>query len=299
MLENLIANSSPDIKIIPQYDIESCLETDFNLICLHNLANTAMTRRKWIRGGAMLERFIKRPISAFHKSDYKKIYEMDDRPIIIGGIRGYQGLDKAKSILKYFDAIHVNNQDLCDKVLEYGARNAYVIYPGVDMELFKPMPELRPDDFTIGWAGDTSKPMKNWNLIKELGYSYKIASKENFIPHDEMPRFYNSLDVFTHFSSHEGWGRTIIEAMACGLPIVSSSAGAGQLLEPDLVIDGDPREKGWVSRFRNKVEVLRNNPNLRYLVGRENMKNVAPWSWPYITERFEYICRSLIYSGIK
>lgn len=298
---NLIANSSKDIEIIPAYDLLKCVHgrKDIDLICIHNLSHTAMRRRKWIRGGAMLERLIKRPIPAFHKLQHENIYDMENRPIIIGGIRGYNGLHKAKKILKYFDAIHVNNDDLRSKVLEYGAKNAFIHSPGVDMDLFKPMPELRPETFTVGWAGDKNKPVKNWHLIKELGYSYKIASKENFIPHDKMPEFYNGLDVFVHFSSHEGWGMCIIEAMACGLPVVSSSAGVGQILGPEWVIDGDPREKGWLSRFRNKVEVLRNDIVLRKLVGLQNRENVSPWSWPCITRKFEHICRSLIYGGIR
>lgn len=297
MMVNLIANSSKDIEIIPAYDPWICLMQDIDLIVLHNLSHTAMRRRKWVRGGAMLERLIKRPISAFYTSKYDNFYSLKHRPKIIGGIRGYQGLNKARKILKYFDAIHVNNEDLRDKTLEYGARLAYVLYPGVDMELFTPLYGFLSDTFTIGWAGDTTKPVKNWHLIKELGYNYKIASKENFIPHDEMPRFYNSLDVFVHFSSHEGWGRCVMEAMACGLPVVSSSVGSGKLLNPEWVIEGDPREKDWISRFRNKVEILRNDPELRYRVGYRNREHVIPWSWPVIAKRFEHICRSLIYGG--
>jgi len=299
VMRNLIANSSGDFEIIPEYDAWECLDSDYDLICLHNLSHTAMRRKRWIRGGARLEQLLKRSVSAFHTSDFDELYDLPNRPVLMGGIRGYNGLQKARGILKCFDAIHVNNHNLRDEVLKHGARNAYVLYPGVDMELFKPMPELRPDTFTVGWSGDTSKPTKNAHLIHSLGYRNKIASKEYFIPHDEMPKFLNSLDVYVHFSSHEGWGMGVIEAMACGLPIVSSSAGSGSLLSPDWIVNGNPREDGWILDFWHRVERLRKDPVLREHVGHRNREHIKPWAWPNLTREFEKVCTALIYGDIR
>jgi len=299
VMRNLIVNSSGDFEIIPEYDAWECLDSNYDLICLHNLSHTAMRRRRWIRGGARLEQLLKRPISAFHTSDIGELYDLPNRPVLMGGIRGYNGLQKARGILKCFDAIHVNNNHLRNEVLKHGARNAYVLYPGVDMELFKPMPELRPDTFTVGWSGDASKPTKNADLIHSLGYRSKIASKEYFIPHDEMPKFYNSLNVYVHFSSHEGWGMGVIEAMACGLPVVSSSAGSGSLLSPDWIVNGDPREDGWILDFWHRVERLRKNKELRKEVGHRNREHVKPWAWPNLTRKFEKVCTALIYGDIR
>lgn len=295
MIKNLIANTRKGFKIFPVYGMSAALYTNPDLICHHNLANTAFQRRRWVRGGARLEKLLGRPISSFYDSDQEYYFNLKRRPKLMGGIRGYNGLLKGYKILKYFDAIHVNNSDLRDKVLERGARQAHVLYPGVDMALFKPMPELRPDTFTVGWAGDITKRVKNAHLIERLGYPFKMATKSNFIPHDEMPGFYNGLDVYLHFSSNEGWGRTIIEAMACGLPIVSSDAGASVLLDPEWVVKGDPRDEGWIARFHNKVEALRNDPELRRSVGLQNLVSVAPFDWSMIAIDFENICKRVIY----
>ena len=50
VMRNLIANSSGDFEIVPEYDAWECLDSDYDLICLHNLSHTAFRRRKWIRG---------------------------------------------------------------------------------------------------------------------------------------------------------------------------------------------------------------------------------------------------------
>lgn len=298
MLVNLIANSSKDVEIIPAYKIYNCLDPDeIDLVCLHNLAHTATYRRRWIRGGARLERVLGRPIPAFYDSDYDSISALSDRPILMGGVRGNQGLSIAKRFLKHFDAIHTSNHYLRDKVLEYGARDAHVLYPGVDLVRFRPMPNLRPDKFTIGWAGDATKPMKNVHLVKRLGYKHIMATKENFIPHKLMGEFYNSCDVYTYFSSHEGCNRTILEAMACGLPVVTSEAGAvRELIDPRWIVEGEPGYDDWMTRFHNKVEELRGDPKLRFTVGELNREKVRAWGWGPITERFESICKRLVYA---
>lgn len=292
MLKNLIANSGPGFKIIPTYGVRG----DVDLIFHHNLANTAMFRRRWVRGGSWLERRVGHPIPALYNSHQSQVDSLDIRPKIMGGIRGYNGLLKSRHILKYFDAVHVNNIDLQKKVLSYGARKAYVLYPGVDLDLFKPDLDLRPDTFTIGWSGDTTKPVKNAHLIHRVGYNYKTASKENYIPHAEMPKFYNSLDVYVSFSSSEGWGRGIIEAMACGLPVVCSEAGASEILSPEWVIPGDPRGRGFIAKMRTRLKLLERFKSLREDVGADNRERVKPWGWPVISKCFENVCREVVNS---
>lgn len=43
------------------------------------------------------------------------------------------------------------------------------------------------------------------------------------IPGDEMPLLYNAADVFVFPSIKEGWGLVLLEAMAAGVPVISSN----------------------------------------------------------------------------
>jgi glycosyltransferase involved in cell wall biosynthesis len=108
-----------------------------------------------------------------------------------------------------------------------------------------------------------------------------------------MPFFYNSLSTYVYFSDHEGCNRTIIEAAACGLPIVSTDAGAvRELLDPEWIIEGDPEKS--VKAFSDKVRILKEDGELRQKVGQENRERVHRWSWERITRDLEEIWKNLL-----
>jgi len=49
---------------------------------------------------------------------------------------------------------------------------------------------------------------------------------------NDLPSFYKSFDCYAMTSNYEGWGRTVIEAMAAGLPIVMTDVGlAGEVVK--------------------------------------------------------------------
>ena len=45
------------------------------------------------------------------------------------------------------------------------------------------------------------------------------------IPHEELPLYYQTHDIFLNTTSYESFGNALVEAAACGIPIVSTSVG--------------------------------------------------------------------------
>lgn len=79
-------------------------------------------------------------------------------------------------------------------------------------------------------------------LIRELGLDDRV-SWSGYLSDDALVELYRESDLLVHPSRYEGFGLQIIEAMACGTPVVCSNAGslpevageAAVMVEPDDV----------------------------------------------------------------
>lgn len=114
---------------------------------------------------------------------------------------------------------------------------------------------------------------------------------------EEIVKFYGIADVFCLPSVGEAWGLVINEAMACGLPVVTTRmVGAS----PDLVEDG---RNGYVVAERDEEELflalekLTAQEALRKEMGRESRKIVAGYTYESAYDGYmgaiRYACRGL------
>jgi teichuronic acid biosynthesis glycosyltransferase TuaC len=69
------------------------------------------------------------------------------------------------------------------------------------------------------------------NQIREAGLQESVKLIGT-VPHDELSCWYNAADVFCLASSREGCPNVVLEAMACGRPVVASRVGG----IPELVV---------------------------------------------------------------
>ena len=71
---------------------------------------------------------------------------------------------------------------------------------------------------------------------KSLVKSYKLENNVKFEGwSDNLTSYYKTADLFLLTSNYEGYGRTVIEAMAAGCPVVMTDVGlAGELLVDEL-----------------------------------------------------------------
>jgi glycosyltransferase involved in cell wall biosynthesis len=100
-----------------------------------------------------------------------------------------------------------------------------------------------------GWQFDSI-----FNLIRELGIE-AFVHLPGFVPDDEQPLWYSSATVFAFPSRYEGFGLPLLEAMACGAPVVSSSASSLPEVVGDAGMLVDPSDvEGWCSALHQLLE---------------------------------------------
>lgn len=81
------------------------------------------------------------------------------------------------------------------------------------------------------------------------------------LPHDQIPQYLNAADVFVLPTLAEGCCNAIVEAMACGLPIISSNLPFNDdILTDKNSIRVDPNN---IDAIAEAIKTLRDNPALR------------------------------------
>ncbi len=98
----------------------------------------------------------------------------------------------------------------------------------------------------------------------------------DYVPDEDLPRFYSYADLLVHPSLSEGFGLTPLEAMACGTPVVSSNAGALPEVVGDAGISFDPVDTRALSDII--LDVL-NNKGLRGELIEKGFKRIKLFSW--------------------
>ena len=98
----------------------------------------------------------------------------------------------------------------------------------------------------------------------------------DYVPDEDLPAFYSHADLVVHPSLSEGFGLTPLEAMACGAPVLSSSACALPEVVGDAGILFDPGDPGALGDLI--VRVLRDQ-GLRKELSGKGLERAKMFSW--------------------
>lgn len=81
-----------------------------------------------------------------------------------------------------------------------------------------------PEDTTLLIVGKGPLESELKNLAKRLHVSSRVIFAGS-IPNTELRWWYSAADVLVLCSSREGWANVLLEAMACGTPVISTAVG--------------------------------------------------------------------------
>jgi teichuronic acid biosynthesis glycosyltransferase TuaC len=148
-------------------------------------------------------------------------------------------------------------QALKERLVELGTapEKVIVLRNGVDLQLFRPMDRQRARARlgltrrtlgSVGWLVERKghhhviralRALPNTDLIivgdgpertglERLAVKEGVSERVRFlgrIEQSQLPEIYNAVDALVLASSREGWANVLLEAMACGTPVVASA----------------------------------------------------------------------------
>ena len=143
---------------------------------------------------------------------------------------------------------------------------------GLLLEAFAKLPHSLRIDVRLVLAGAVGPPSSFWQRADELGLRDRVSYVER--PDSAaLLRLYQGASVFALPSDEEGLGMVLLEAMACGVPVVSTRSGG-----PDgIITDG---EDGYLTALDNadamslRLGQLLHDANLNERMGRAARKTI-------------------------
>lgn len=158
-------------------------------------------------------------------------------------------------------------------------------------------------------------PIGHFNLPQHcVDYGLKLGEDIFFspvgIPRQNMPLLYGTADVLLHSGFGESFGIPVLEAMACGLPIVGTNAttapeligDCGLLIDPVRYKNGLEITMGSYNGVEfvlpdiydgaKKLDKLYNDPKLREELGfKATQKAAAKYDWSLIIPKWDEIIK--------
>ena len=120
------------------------------------------------------------------------------------------------------------------------------------------------------------KPGYGYNEIRNLKLKIKNLIEIGHVDQNDLPYFYNGAEIFIFPSLYEGFGMPILEAMACGCPVIASD------IEPIKEVGGESViffKVGDAEDLAEKIKKVLENQELKNQMIQKGLENIKKFSW--------------------
>lgn len=177
------------------------------------------------------------------------------------------------------------DQAYCQQQLAnvYGIRQPFLLYVGG----FSPRKNVRA--LLVAYSQLPEALRRRYLLVcpgllqgddyQKLASALRIQDRvvfPGFVPVAQLPLFYNGATLFCYPSFYEGFGLPLLEAMACGCPVLAADTSSLPEVGGDSVAYATPYQSlAW----RDRIQELLEQPDLLAALRRKGLARAAAFSW--------------------
>lgn len=198
-----------------------------------------------------------------------------------------------------------------------------IVHNGIDTEAFRPLPNIERDRYTVMATASADAPLKGLDYLiraiaelagempelkltvlgklKKDGDTEKLIKRLNVgdritfhsgLSTEEVTELYAHATCAVVPSIYEGFGLPAGEAMACGVPVISTDGGALPEVVGDAGIIVPTRD---ASALASAIRVMLDDENLREkLAERGRQRILEKFSWTVAAKEMEKLYRRII-----
>lgn len=149
------------------------------------------------------------------------------------------------------------------------------------------------DNIELQLVGDGAQRSNLERLTVERNLT-RYVRFTGWVDRAELVDIYRRADLFVTATTWEGMPNTVLEAMACGLPVVATNASGLRELVRDGV-NGHLIDINDAQTFTERLADLIDNPYERQRMGKESRKIAEQeFAWEYIAEQYVTIYRRVL-----
>ena len=254
------------------------------------------------------------PAVAFAHSDVSRVLASHVSPMAGWVVDAY-----LRRLYARFDLVMAPSRSIAERLKQRGVKNVVIQPLGVDGDIFHPGArdaELRAE---LGLAGDVRLLVFAGRMAREkqipllveslahLGVAYhlllvggecreRITDNVTVLPYEQessrLARLLASADALVHAGAHETFGLIVLEAMACGIPVVGVRSGAlTELIGGDVGVLAESNDStSFAAAIERLFSLDRAAMGMR---AREKVENVYTWKSTFARqiERYSRLTR--------
>ncbi|ANV91384.1 MULTISPECIES: glycosyltransferase family 1 protein [Cyanophyceae] len=127
------------------------------------------------------------------------------------------------------------------------------------------------------------------DLVKNLELENQVLFKD-YVSFQDLPMILNQAFCLMFVSLWEGFGLPLLEAMACGLPVITSNQSSLVEVAKDSAILVDPKN---VQEIRSAMERITKDDNLYADLMQKGLQRASMFSWEKTGQETRQILRNL------
>ena len=139
------------------------------------------------------------------------------------------------------------------------------------LEAFCNLPLRLRSEYQLVIAGEFLSTVPEASRVIERLRAEDYIRCLGYVPDDDLPLLYNGAEVFIFPSLHEGFGIPVLEAMACGTPVMTSNVTAMPEIAGGAAM--------LVDEMTNSIREILANENLRKDLSEKGQARAKSFSW--------------------
>lgn len=186
---------------------------------------------------------------------------------------------------------YIDSKNAKEHLKKYGIKKEFILYVGMIeprkniLALLKAFiqldKELDLDLVIVGKKGWYYSEIENFIASVEIEKLNNNIIFTGYIHEDELKYFYRSALVFVYPSLYEGFGLPPLQAMACGVPVITSNISSLPEVVGEAAVQINPES---ITEIVKNVKLVYNNKDFREILIEKGLKRAKLFNLEKIAE---------------